>query len=70
MKKIKLVAKTKFGKEKIKKDGDVFLVSEIRDNLPCFNGATGMLIISDCSGSVRWIRMKNDENFKWSWIKI
>jgi hypothetical protein len=59
---IRLVAKTKFGKERIKRDGDTFVVLEIRDNVACLSSRGAM--IAPPNGNSRWIALPIDRDFE------
>ena len=59
--KIRLVGKTKLGKERVKRDGDLFIVKAFADNVSCIGGK--VVLVSPPNGNMRWIAMQNDQDF-------
>ena len=60
---IVLRGKTKYGKDRIRRDGDVFVVKSISNNVVCLGGEQGAMI-EPPNGNVRWIKLQNDTNFE------
>lgn len=61
---IKLEPITKRGKQLINEHGEEWLIIERSKSLPCFDGASGMLVVpANDSDSFRWIRDDGSPNF-------
>jgi len=63
-KQIILTPKTRKGKNIILRDGNEFVLLEIRENVPCLRGGTGLFILPP-NKNFRWVNKKDDENFNW-----
>lgn len=61
---IKLDPLTKRGKQLINEHGEEWLIIERSISLPCFDGASGILVVPvNDSNSFRWIRDDGSPNF-------
>lgn len=61
--KIKLIAKTRKGKNILSKHGNLWKIIKVKQHVPCVDG-TGLFIQSLQSNDTRWIAQHNDEDIK------
>ena len=59
---VKLVAKTKHGRERLKRDGNIFVINRIMNSVPCLNSAG--IMITPPNGNSRWVAIPVDKDFE------